>query len=117
FLASALQRLPVARRAPLAEALLSRGEDAGDYNMPLMIWYGVEPLATAEPTRAVDLTASSRIPLVRRFLARRLTEEIEKSPAPVGALLARASKGPAAVQREVLQGMAEALRGWRKAKA
>jgi putative heme-binding domain-containing protein len=65
----------------------------------------------------VELAASSRIPLVRRFLVRRLTEEVEKSPAPVSLLLQRARKAPAASQRDVLQGMAEALRGWRKAKA
>jgi putative membrane-bound dehydrogenase-like protein len=117
FLASALQRLAVPRRAGLAEALLTRSEDAGDHNMPLMLWYGIEPLATAEPTRAVELAASSRIPLVRRHLARRLTEEIDKAPAPVGALLERTRKAPADFQRQVLQGMAEALRGWHKAKA
>ncbi len=116
FLASALQRLPVVSRAALAEALLSHGEDAADHNLPLMIWYGVEPLAVAQPTRAVALAASSRIPLVRQFLARRLTEEIEKAPAPVSSLLRRTRKAPADAQREVLRGMAEALRGWRKAK-
>jgi putative heme-binding domain-containing protein len=116
FLASALQRLPVARRAALAEALLGRGEDTADHNLPLMLWYGVEPLATAEPLRAVELAASSRIPLVRKFLARRLTEEIETAPAPVSALLKRTAQADAKFQLDVLQGMAEALRGWRKAR-
>jgi putative membrane-bound dehydrogenase-like protein len=117
YLSSALQRLPVARRATLAEALLSHEEDAADHNLPLMIWYGVEPLAKAEPLRAVELAASSRIPPVRKFLARRLTEEVEKTPAPVSALLKRTAQAPAAFQRDVLQGMADGLRGWRKARA
>jgi putative membrane-bound dehydrogenase-like protein len=116
FLASALQRLPIARRAALAEALLSRAEDAADHNMPLMLWYGVEPLAGAEPLRAVELAACARIPLVRKYIARRLTEEVEKAPAPVSALLKRAGGGSAAFQLDVLQGMSEALRGWRKAR-
>jgi putative heme-binding domain-containing protein len=116
FLASALQRLPVARRGALAEALLSRGEDAGDHNMPLMLWYGVEPMAGEEPLRAVELAAASRISQVREYIARRLTEEVEKSPAPVSALLKQAAGRPAPFQLDVLRGMSEALRGWRKAK-
>src|SRR5262249_50636396 len=60
FLASALQRLPVARRPDLAAALLGHEEDADDHNLPLLIWYGVEPLATAEPARAVRQAASRR---------------------------------------------------------
>ena len=48
-LASTLQRLPVARRAGLAAPLLARGEDAGDHNLPLLIWYGLIPVADADP--------------------------------------------------------------------
>ncbi|MCC6417805.1 MAG: c-type cytochrome [Gemmataceae bacterium] len=117
FLASALQRLPVAHRADLVEALLGHEEDANDHNLPLMLWYGVEPVAAADPARAVELAAGSRIPLVRQFLARRLTEEIEKAPGPVNALLRRTAATDApAFHRDVLQGMAAALRGWRKAR-
>ncbi len=43
-LASALQRLPADQRWPLAAALVARAEDAADTNLPLMIWYGIEPL-------------------------------------------------------------------------
>ena len=35
-LASTLQRLPVGRRVQLAEALVSRAEDAADHNIPLI---------------------------------------------------------------------------------
>ncbi|MCI0463449.1 MAG: c-type cytochrome [Gemmataceae bacterium] len=117
FLASALQRLPVGQRAELAEALLGHSKDAADHNLPLMLWYGIEPLASADPPRAVELAASSRIPLVRRFITRRLTEEVEKSPGPVNDLLKRtAASGSADFHLDVLRGMAEALRGWRKAR-
>ena len=37
-LASTLQRLPVGQRVPLAEALVSRAEDAADHNIPALIW-------------------------------------------------------------------------------
>src|SRR5262249_52407627 len=53
---------------------------------------------------------------VRRFIARRLTEDIEKAPGPVNALV-KTMKGQTPFQLEVLSGMSDALRGWRKARA
>ena len=47
-LASTLRRLPVNRRAELAAALLARVEDADDHNLPLLVWYGLTPLADAD---------------------------------------------------------------------
>jgi putative membrane-bound dehydrogenase-like protein len=117
YLASALQRLPVAQRGGVAGALLAHAEDAADHNLPLMIWYGVEPLAAADPLRAVELAQHSRIPLVRRFIARRLTEEVEKTPGPLNGLLkVTAGHSSPAFQLDVLRGMSEALRGWRRAR-
>src|SRR5207245_229495 len=48
-LASTLQRLPVSQRVGLAAALIGRKEDANDHNLPLLIWYGLIPLADADP--------------------------------------------------------------------
>ena len=81
-LASALQRLPLEARFPIATALASHAEDATDRDQPLMIWYGVEPAVTAHPDKAIALALSSKIPTVRRLITRRLTEEIEKTPGP-----------------------------------
>jgi hypothetical protein len=75
-LASLLQKLPLARRPALAQALLSHVEDAEDHNLPLMVWYGIEPLATND-ARFVDLVAKARIPRVQRLAARRLAEDID----------------------------------------
>ena len=71
-LASTLQRLPLKDRWDIAEALVAHGEDATDHNIPLMIWYGIEPLVVADQTRAVQLVAKAKIPLIRRFIARRI---------------------------------------------
>jgi putative membrane-bound dehydrogenase-like protein len=71
-LASALQRLPVAQRWSIAEALVARAEDASDQNLPLMIWYGIEPLVHEDIDRFVRLAASAKIPLVRQHIARRV---------------------------------------------
>jgi putative membrane-bound dehydrogenase-like protein len=116
FLASALQRMPPEQRLPLAAALLSRGEDASDHNLPLMLWYGIEPVATTLPMEAVKLAEASRIPLVRQFIARRLSEELEKQPAPVNALLERAmGRSSEAFAQDLLEGMSQAVAGWRNA--
>jgi putative membrane-bound dehydrogenase-like protein len=76
-LASGLQRLPLAQRWPIAEGLAGHAEDAGDANLPLLLWYGVEPLAATDPDRAADLLARARISVVRQHLARRIASLAE----------------------------------------
>ena len=72
FLASALQRTPVEKRREVLTALAGRAEDAEDPNLPLMIWYAMEPLLGSDPAAASRLLAASRIPLVRQFISRRI---------------------------------------------
>jgi putative membrane-bound dehydrogenase-like protein len=76
-LASGLQRLPLEQRWAIAEALAAHAEDASDVYLPLMIWYGVEPLAAADPARAAELLSNARIPLVRQYIARRIAAGAE----------------------------------------
>jgi hypothetical protein len=71
-LASALQRLPAEARWPVATALAARAEDAKDPNLPLMIWYGVEPLVPEDVGRSIELVRRAKIPLLREHIARRL---------------------------------------------
>ncbi|MFO0912792.1 MAG: PVC-type heme-binding CxxCH protein [Pirellulales bacterium] len=75
YLSSALQRIPVADRWDLAAALLRHAEDAEDQNLPLMIWYGVEPLVGADVNRALALGAASKLDAVGRFIVRRAAAE------------------------------------------
>jgi putative membrane-bound dehydrogenase-like protein len=70
--ASILQRLPHEARKPLALALLGRGEDADDPHIPPMLWYAIEPLVEADPAWALEAIKASKMPLVRRNIARRL---------------------------------------------
>ena len=112
-LASALQRLPVADRPRLARALVSREEDAGDHNLPLLVWYALIPVAEVDPSALVDLAVDCRWPETRQLIARRLAEDIEDRPEAIAALLGRvASSDSSALQDEVLGGVSEALRGW-----
>ncbi len=115
-LASVLQRLPFSERAELAAPLFSHAEDASDHNLPLMIWYGLIPLGNSSPESLVQLAADCRIPLVRKFIARRLAEDIEKNSASLNHLLELTTAQSESFQDDVLAGIAEALRGWSKAK-
>lgn len=115
-LASTLQRIPASQRTDLARALIGHFEDASDHNLPLMLWYGIEAIADAAPAAFAKLEWQTKIPLLQKFVARRLTEEIERHPALINDLIdATVKKGPTEQQLNVLEGMCLALRGWRKA--
>jgi putative membrane-bound dehydrogenase-like protein len=113
-LASALQRVPAEARWGIARGLCSHAEDAVDANLPLMNWYGIEPLVPADPPRAFELAVAGEIPLIRQFVARRFVDEVaargEKNAlGPLVAALATA--GEAAVQLDLLKGAREGLQG------
>ena len=108
-LASALQHFPVASRPSLAGALLRHGEDVNDHYLPLMLWYGVEPITADFPTNAIELAAQSHIPLVREYVARRLGDNLTKGPAAVEALLESTTRLESSAQVDVFHGLISAL--------
>ncbi|HEV2970466.1 MAG TPA: PVC-type heme-binding CxxCH protein [Pirellulales bacterium] len=116
YLAAALQRMPVDQRWPIAAGLAAHGEDAGDHDLPLMIWYGIEPAIAADPKLGLELVRQCRISLVRRFIARRIA--LIDDPKRAAGAMATLVKGlgwgtdPAA-QFDLLSGMHDALRGKR----
>jgi hypothetical protein len=77
-LASALQRLPVSDRWEIAAGLISHQEDIDDPNIPLVTWYGIEPLVTLDKARALQLVRQSQIPLIRQFITRRAATAARK---------------------------------------
>jgi putative membrane-bound dehydrogenase-like protein len=112
YLAAALQRLSLANRWAIAEGLLSH-DDSADANLPLMDWYGIEPLVPADPARALRLAAAARIPLVRKFIARRAADDAvtrgEKGDlSPWAAALGSTSD---AARLDLLAGARDGLRG------
>ncbi|MEM7393078.1 MAG: PVC-type heme-binding CxxCH protein, partial [Verrucomicrobiota bacterium] len=116
YLASMLQRIPVPQRWSLASALMERKEDVDDPNIPLLLWYGLEPLVALRPNDVLERLPRTRIPLIRRFVARRLVDENEA----VG--LARVTQflllhDDVGLRRDLLTGMTEALRGRQGVKA
>jgi len=118
-LASGLQRLPADQRWPIAEGLVTRGEDAQDAYLPLMTWYGIEPLVPADRDRSIKLLTQARIPLVREYLARRvasLNEPASADQAPPGLLPLMELLGQVddpVLHRDVLRGIHETVAGRR----
>lgn len=70
-LASLLQRLPLEQRWPLATGLVAHARSGHDRNIPLLCWYGIEPLVVADPARALALVERTPWPKLKDFLTRR----------------------------------------------
>ena len=107
-LASTLQRLPVAKRAELAAALLAHAEDMNDPFLPYLVWYGISPLAKEDPQALVTLAKDCTWPKTLRWIARSLATQ----PEALNALLAQAKMEQTLA---ILEGMADAFKGIRKA--
>lgn len=112
YLAVALQRLPPSDRWPIADALMQHAEDAADPNLPLMIWYGIEPLVNEDLARFVGLAGTTRLPLMARHIGRRAAGLAESRDGLD--LLVRQTAGlDAGILAELLGGMLEGLEGRR----
>ncbi len=72
YLASAVQRLPYADRWPILEGLVAHGEDVDDNNLPRMYWFALEPMVPGNPSKALELAATGKIPALPEFVARRM---------------------------------------------
>jgi hypothetical protein len=72
YLASAAQRIEVAKRWPILTALVSHAEDADHHDLPLLIWYAAEPAVGADLAKGAELLTVCRIGKVQEFIARRI---------------------------------------------
>jgi putative membrane-bound dehydrogenase-like protein len=77
-LASALQRLPIQDRWDVVTALVAHEEDAKDQNLPLMVWYAIEPMVPTDSARSVKLMGQTKIPVVRQFISRRIAASMAR---------------------------------------
>ncbi|MEM8671916.1 MAG: PVC-type heme-binding CxxCH protein [Planctomycetota bacterium] len=73
-LASAAQRLKPDAAWPIVIALASHGEDSDDQNLPLMVWYGLEPLIHDDSERFIQVAAETAIPRIAENAARRVID-------------------------------------------
>jgi putative membrane-bound dehydrogenase-like protein len=100
-LASLLQRIPVLKRQSIATALLGHGEDKDDPMIPLLIWYGIEPLVGSDPKIGLELARVSKLPKVTEFIYRRLSSD----DAGRASMLSELTKEPDAAKREATLAM------------
>ena len=105
--AAAMPRLRLEHRWPIAKSLMMHAEDATDPYLPLMIWYGIEPFVSKDRPAALKLASTSRIPLLRRFIVRRLLDgDSSHTEQVVTSVLECPDE---TVRLDLLQGMLEAL--------
>lgn len=111
-IASALQRLPLSRRWQWAEALAQHSEDATDQNLPLMLWYAVEPLIDDDLPRYVRFAFDAKIPQVRINIARRIAAS-SVAATGVPRLLQETGEHPSGddVVADLLDGLLQGLSG------
>src|SRR6478672_1419422 len=72
YLASGLQRVPLAKRWSVLEGLFAHAEDATDPNLPLMVWYAAEPVVELDMPRAMGLAGDSKLPRLFSFAVQRV---------------------------------------------
>ncbi len=78
YLASAMQRLPLEQRWDVIRGIVKHPEDAEDGNLPLLTWYAMEPLAAADPARALKIAGETKWTEFRQFVARRIASAAGK---------------------------------------
>ena len=82
YLTSAMLRLPPDQRWDVMDALVQKSEDKEDHNLPLMVWYATEPLATVDAKRALQLAEKAKMPKLLPYTIQRIgaigTDESKK---------------------------------------
>jgi putative membrane-bound dehydrogenase-like protein len=118
YLASAMQRVPPVERWEVLKQLAAHAEDVKDHNLPLMVWYAAEPLATVDPERALAyaLSCGKTIPILREFMLRRIGSlEHNAGLAVLVGSLGKSAKVDE--QLEIARGLRSAFAGQRRVKA
>ena len=109
--ASSLQQLPVDQRWGIAGALVQHEEDQEDHNLPLMIWYGIEPLVETDTARALELARQCKIPQVRSFIYRRAASDDRLLEPVIETVVAAAKKQDWDQAGAILSAMTQAFEG------
>ena len=105
YLAGTLQRINKGDRWDIASALVQYKEDADDHNIPLMLWFGIEPLVADRPEKALALAKQSEIHSLVQKIARRLVDGNKMEP--LMAALGEKSN----IQMDLLNGMLAGMEG------
>lgn len=113
FLAAAAQRAPNKEvRAGLVRRLLARDEDRADHNLPLMVWFALEPLAADYPAESLEAALATKLPKILQFTTRRVAAlGTAEARDLIVAQLATVTDTPR--QLDMLNGLSAALQGQR----
>ncbi|MCJ7467500.1 MAG: plastocyanin/azurin family copper-binding protein [Maribacter sp.] len=72
YLVSALLRLEPGQRWDALDALVQKSEDITDHNLPLMVWYAMEPLAELDTERAIKMAERAKTPKLLDYTIQRV---------------------------------------------
>jgi len=86
-IASALQRMPLQYRKDIAKALFTHKDDAKDQNIPLLVWYGIEPLVGQDSSASLELAQACQWEQVTGFIYRRMAATEEGRSALLSAIV------------------------------
>ena len=86
YMAGALQRMDREDRWDIAASLVQYKEDGRDPNIPLMLWFGIEPILADRPEAALILADKCKIPSLVEKIGRRLVDgdQLQKLVAEIG---------------------------------
>lgn len=113
-IASSLQRLAIDQRIEVARELVAHQGDASDHNLPLMVWFGLIPIARDNPSELAELAARSTWPTLTRSIARRCGELVASQPQATDQLLASSLECSIEHRIEILRGLSEGMAGLRQ---
>jgi putative membrane-bound dehydrogenase-like protein len=71
YLASAMQRIDPGQRWEVVEALSQKTVDKTDHNLPQMVWYAAEPLATLDAKRFIQMAEKAKLPKFMSYAIQR----------------------------------------------
>lgn len=118
YLASALQKLEFqSDRFAIASAISSHAEFAADPVLPLMVWYGLEPVVVNDPASALKLAGETKFPKLRQFIARRLVSAPAVRGRSLDELAGMLLKADSVGRLDLLTGIAKGFEGVRKVAA
>jgi putative membrane-bound dehydrogenase-like protein len=72
YLTSAIQRIDPMKRFDILEGLVQHEEDKDDHNLPLMLWYALEPTVPIDMNRALSIAAKAKATKILTFTKNRL---------------------------------------------
>lgn len=72
YIASAIQRMNTDQTWTIVKNLAAHKEDAKDVNLPLMVWYALEPLFAKDKDRAMAIAKETQLPNILAYAEQRL---------------------------------------------